>query len=203
MAQAKWKNFSREELQTIVQDSVSFRQVAIKLGYSPDGGSNIQTIKNMVDFYQFDTSHFIGQAHNKNNFDYDRFQKGKAIKVSNALPALTHLRGHKCEKCGLTEWCNQPIPLEIHHIDGDHLNNVLENLELNCPNCHALTENWRGKNIDKTEKEPITEEMFVEALKSAPNIRQALLKLGLTAAGGNYSRANELIIKYQITHLIK
>lgn len=203
MGQAKWKNFSKEQLQEIVQNSTSFRQVAIALGYSADGGSNIATIKQMIEFYDFDISHFTGQGHNKDKFDYSRFVKGKAIKVSSALAAIVHLRGHKCNKCGLTEWLGVPIPLEIHHKDGDHLNNELDNLELCCPNCHALTENWRGKNIDKTQKETVTEEMFVDALRTSPNIRQALLKLGLSAAGGNYSRANELIVRYQILHLMK
>ena len=56
---------------------------------------------------------------------------------------------HKCESCGLTEWLNEPIPLELHHIDGNHMNNVLENYELLCPNCHAKTDSYRGKNCSK------------------------------------------------------
>ena len=36
--------------------------------------------------------------------------------------------------------------LELHHIDGNHSNNELSNLTLLCPNCHALTDNYRGKN---------------------------------------------------------
>ena len=49
--------------------------------------------------------------------------------------------------CGLTTQLDQPIPTELHHKDGDSTNNELTNLELLCPNCHALTENYRGKNI--------------------------------------------------------
>ena len=54
-------------------------------------------------------------------------------------------RGHECENCYLTEWCGEPIPLEQHHKDDDKNNNVRSNLELLCPNCHALTDNYRGK----------------------------------------------------------
>lgn len=43
----------------------------------------------------------------------------------------------KCECCGLTEWNGKPIPLELHHKDGNHYNNDLSNLEILCPNCHA------------------------------------------------------------------
>lgn len=44
----------------------------------------------------------------------------------------------KCERCGLKNWLNGLIPLELHHKDGDHYNNDLDNLEILCPNCHAL-----------------------------------------------------------------
>ena len=59
------------------------------------------------------------------------------------------IKEHKCECCGLTTWLDGPIPLELHHKDGDHKHNVLENYELLCPNCHALTDSYRGKNISK------------------------------------------------------
>ena len=32
---------------------------------------------------------------------------------------------------------------EVHHVDGDRTNNEVDNLQLLCCNCHALTENWR------------------------------------------------------------
>lgn len=56
------------------------------------------------------------------------------------------LKEHKCENCNNTEWLGQPIPIELHHIDGDDSNNLLENLQLLCPNCHSLTETFRAKN---------------------------------------------------------
>ena len=56
---------------------------------------------------------------------------------------------YKCEKCGATQWLGNPIPLELHHKDGNRYNNTLENFELLCPNCHALTDSYRGKNCAK------------------------------------------------------
>lgn len=55
----------------------------------------------------------------------------------------------RCERCGNTEWMGVPIPLEVHHINGDKTKNELDNLQLLCPNCHALTDTYRGKNIKK------------------------------------------------------
>lgn len=194
----KWEQFSDEQLNQFVKESRSIRELTGKLGYSLRGGGSIHNVKKMLEEKRFDTSHFLGQGWHKNNFDYNRFQYGKTIKIADALSAIVNLRGHQCECCHNTEWNNQPIPLEIHHKDGDHLNNVLDNLQLLCPNCHALTENYKGRNIDKTSLQEISEEKFVQALQSTPNVRQALLKLGLTGAGGNYARAYELINKYNI-----
>ena len=56
---------------------------------------------------------------------------------------------HQCECCGLSEWLGKPIPLELHHIDGDKYNNTIENFSLLCPNCHAFTDSYRGKNCTK------------------------------------------------------
>lgn len=57
------------------------------------------------------------------------------------------IKRHVCESCELTIWQGKPIPLELHHQDGNRFNNSLENLKLLCPNCHALTDNYRAKNI--------------------------------------------------------
>ena len=194
----KWERFTRQEIEQFVKESTSYAQLATKIGYSnSQGGSIIESIKNMIDALHLDVSHFNGQGWNKNNFDYSRFRYGNKIKSSAAIKAVIAIRGHKCEYCGLSEWMGKPIPLELHHVDGKNLNSELENLKLTCPNCHALTDNYRGRNINNGE-EKVSDECFVEALKSSKNIRQALISLGLTAKGGNYTRAYELIREYQI-----
>jgi hypothetical protein len=52
------------------------------------------------------------------------------------------LKKHKCEECCLTVWNNKPIPIELHHEDGNRFNNELSNLKILCPNCHAQTPNY-------------------------------------------------------------
>lgn len=203
MSQAKWRNFTKEQLEEIIKNSESYREVAIKLGYAPDSGSGVKATKEMIQYYNFNIEHFTGQGWNRNNFDYTRFKYGSVIKVSQALDAIVALRGRRCECCKLERWNDDLIPLEIHHIDGDKLNNVLENLQVLCPNCHAQTDNWRGKNINHKEKKTISEEDFVKALEDSTSIRQALLKLGLSGCGGNYTRAYELITKYEIKKFMK
>ena len=195
----KIKNFSEDELKSIVRNSYSYTEVSKKLGYK-----NIRaSVQDMIEEYGFDTSHFKGHAWNKNNFNYDSFKKGSVISSARALKPLTFKRGYKCECCGLSTWRDQPIRLEIHHIDGDKLNNEESNLSILCPNCHALTTNYRGKNIDKKDICYITDEKFKDALINYPNIRQALIALGLTAKGGNYTRAREIAVKYNIKHILE
>jgi endogenous inhibitor of DNA gyrase (YacG/DUF329 family) len=61
---------------------------------------------------------------------------------------------HKCQKCGwdkINTFTNK-IPLTIHHIDGDCTNSFLDNLELLCPNCHSLTEQYGSRNKGKSKR---------------------------------------------------
>lgn len=59
---------------------------------------------------------------------------------------------NKCQECGWGEVNNKTniIPLQIHHIDGNALNCKEENLQLLCPNCHSLTENFGSSNLNST-----------------------------------------------------
>lgn len=58
---------------------------------------------------------------------------------------LLENREHQCEQCELKVWNGEPIPLELHHVDGNRWNNDFVNLQILCPNCHAQTPNHAGK----------------------------------------------------------
>lgn len=50
-----------------------------------------------------------------------------------------------CEKCENKKWLGESIPLELHHINGNRFDNRISNLQLLCPNCHSLTDNYSGR----------------------------------------------------------
>lgn len=103
-------------------------------------------------------------------------------------------QNHCCNKCGISEWQGFKIPLELEHKDGNNQNNVRENLEGLCPNCHSITDTWRGRNKPaKNGVNEITDEFLLQCLNESKNIRQGLLKAGIAAKGGNYERAKKLL----------
>jgi hypothetical protein len=103
---------------------------------------------------------------------------------------LIEIRGRQCELCKKTKWRGQPIPLEIHHVNPP--SEKEEDLQLLCPNCHALTPNYRGRGI-KTAKQ-VKDSDIIAAAETANNIRQLLLSLGLVAKGGNYEVIRKKIV---------
>jgi hypothetical protein len=148
--------YTLDQLQKAVKSSVSYREVLIKLNVKPAGG-NYATLKKAITHFNIDKSHFLGHASNKgrtfgpkrpiedylsNKFPIQSYKlKNRLLKEGTLLPV--------CNNCNLKEWLDKPIPLELDHIDGVHLNNSLNNLQLLCPNCHALTSTYRGKNMLK------------------------------------------------------
>ena len=176
----KYKNFTDEEIQEMVKHNTSFLQLQREMGYSDKGGSATERIRKMLDEKGIDYSHFKGYAWNKKVDVPSNFTLKKE---------LIKKRGHRCEKCGLSEWLGAPIILELHHEDGNKNNIDDNNLKLFCPNCHSQTDNWRGKNTQNQ----VSDEEFLEALLNTPNINQACLKLGISANQRNYSRARELL----------
>ena len=57
-------------------------------------------------------------------------------------------RGHKCNRCGWKKVnpATGRVPVQVHHVDGNAMNTKEKNLEVLCPNCHALTPNWGAGN---------------------------------------------------------
>lgn len=150
--------YTKEEFQNAVLNSKSIAQVCKKLNLKPQGG-NYQTIHKNLKEWNIDTSHFTGQGWNvglkfipkqakplNELLVYGDFTQ--SYKLKNKL-LKANLKKQQCEICKRKTWLKKPISLELHHIDGDKLNNQIDNLQLICPNCHQQTNNYRSKNMGR------------------------------------------------------
>lgn len=166
-------SYSLEDFKKAVEESYSIAQVLTKLGLSPKGG-NYRVFKKFEKMYDIDTSHFTGQGHLKGkshkfnttplseilikDYEYSSNKLRKRLIVEG-------LKEHRCECCMLNEWLGEPIPLELDHIDGDHYNNTIENLKILCPNCHAKTPTYRGKNKRSKNSQTLKNKNQIEQTK--------------------------------------
>ena len=145
---------TREEFICAARDAYSIAGMCRALGLKPSGG-NYRIMHNAIEKYSIDVSHFTGQGWNV-GLIFKPFEEKPLVEIlvsdsSYQSSKLKHrllkegVKFNVCECCGLSEWQGVPISLEIHHINGNNRDNRIENLQLLCPNCHALTDNYRGR----------------------------------------------------------
>ena len=156
------RKYDKEWLEELCKDSYSLAEVLRKAGRKQGGGAQ-ETLKKKIAEFNIDTSHFTGMLWNKGKTAQDDPRIKSAEKyniedifIKNSTVTQKVMRGYverhnlleyKCQNCGCDgKWQGGTIALEIDHIDGDNTNNELSNLRYLCPNCHALTETYRGKN---------------------------------------------------------
>jgi HNH endonuclease. len=165
----------------IVKKSESFRDVKSSLGFSKDDGSLNVKLKSIFKDYNINYQHFRGQGHQKNKnkkIPIEEYLSNKRKITSHKLRNRLLEEGifeHKCFCCGNTLWLGNPIPLELHHKDGNKLNNNLSNLELRCPNCHYFTDTYKSKNRTKINNKDKTTTIN-KKLKRTKKIKQKTKK---------------------------
>lgn len=151
------RSYTLDELKKAVKESASVAEVLTRLGLAPKGG-NYSTFKRLQQKHNIDTSHFYSGAAFKEKIQSKCGHK-QPIPLENVLTTNSNynsdalkkrlikegIKIYKCESCGLSEWLGKPIPLELEHSDGDHSNNLLSNLKILCPNCHAHTPTYRER----------------------------------------------------------
>jgi len=148
--------YTDDQLYEAVKASKTIREALASLGVVPAGG-NYSTFRFRVAKLKIDTSHFEYRSKPENATV--KPSRPLADYLSNTIRISSHaLRkrlikdgvfARECSRCKNTHWVDGLIPLELDHIDGNHENNQLANLRLLCPNCHALTPNYRGRNINR------------------------------------------------------
>lgn len=156
------KHITNEQWIEAISSSLSYAEALRKLGLR-DSGGNYTTLHARIKELGIDTSHMTGQVWNQGDRfrpfhkeikSDDIFCKGKYRSTGVIKRRLFKdgIKENRCENCGITCWVGEPIQMELHHIDGDRSNNLVENLQILCPNCHSLTDTFRGKNKKNMQK---------------------------------------------------
>lgn len=150
-----FEKYGKDYIQNLINESTSIREVLLKLGLKGEGGNHTK-FSQYIKENNFDTSTLVGRALKKysnkgipkktlsENLVENGSRNSQKIKIRLVREGV---KKWECEKCGISEWNDMPIMLELHHINGNHFDNRLENLLLLCPNCHSQTSNFRGKNL--------------------------------------------------------
>lgn len=152
------KKYTKEEVEEAVKKSTNYSQVFRNLSLGVNGGS-YRWIKSMIAKHGISVEHFdkenralieagINGMRRKisekfKELDISTNERAKASILRNYL--LFHKVEQRCNCCGLTDWLGKPLRLDVDHIDGNPVNNKLENLQFICPNCH------RAKTIQVNE----------------------------------------------------
>ncbi|WP_406462683.1 HNH endonuclease [Streptomyces sp. NBC_00111] len=139
-------------LRELVSRSNSVAEVVRRLGINPVGGNQAH-IGRRIATLGIDTSHF-GRA------PRGRPKGTLGSPLALRTPSDGRIPGERlrrallqtgvaesCSMCGNgTEWNGKPLRLEVDHANGEWWDNRPANLRLLCPNCHAVTDTYRGRN---------------------------------------------------------
>lgn len=151
--------FTDEEIVPLIRDEKydSIRAILKKLGVSNiRSGSYYFRIRNLASANEIDVSHWSGGHFSKGKSIGDRGRRWKVFPLSDYLSNKRKinssklkqrlieegLKSEQCEVCGVTKWNDLFLMLQLHHKDGHRNNNVIENLQILCPNCHSQTRNF-------------------------------------------------------------
>lgn len=152
----KRRSWTDEQLIVAVKQLHSVRAVIGALGLIPAGGNYAQVNARITEL-GLETEHFTGMGWNKGQ-RYHAKSRPELTELlvlggsaqSYKLKKRLYEQGVKQPKCELCGWAEMStdgrIPVELDHINGNHMDNRIENLRILCPNCHSLQPTHRGKN---------------------------------------------------------
>lgn len=152
---------SKDELNDIVINSNTYRDILVSMGFSRTGG-NHNRLKERLQQDKIDTSHIDNYVRKTSaNFHFNPLSNDEFF-VENSQSGQSAVRNrvikhglieYVCSECGQKDWHNgKPLSLQLDHINGINNDNRLENLRFLCPNCHTQTSTFGSKRRKKKQK---------------------------------------------------
>ncbi|MFF3379664.1 HNH endonuclease signature motif containing protein [Streptomyces sp. NPDC002680] len=142
---------TEERLRAAVAASTSIKGVVRHLGINQVGGNQTH-ISRRIATLGIDTSHFGAAQRKRPKGSLGgplclRSAKDGRVPGDRLRRALLQVGvEERCTMCGTgPERNGRPLRLEVDHINGDWWDNRQENLQLLCPNCHSVTDTYRGR----------------------------------------------------------
>lgn len=145
---------NKNALEKAIKNSNSIKEIIRYLGLSSSGDQYSQ-VRKWAKYHSLDLPKYMYNRNSTTKISLeDKLVKGKVTNNSRLLKGLVSVNMKKqlceIEECTQTNiWLGKPLTLHLDHIDGDHSNNLLENLRVLCPSCHQQTETFGSKNIKK------------------------------------------------------
>lgn len=145
----RFNKFTKKQLMDITNKHDNWKGIMEDLGYiTCDHVHQVQQKLEKVGISFAHVNPLYYRAKRSNPLDKILVQESHYTNMTQLRSRLQKELGweHKCTICNNTEWNGQPIPIQIDHINGEHTDNRIENLRFLCPNCHAQTDTYCGKN---------------------------------------------------------
>lgn len=165
----QWQH-NEELLKSCIKDSSTYAQILRKIGIR-DSGCNYRSLRRALKRFkiEFSPNNIYRQSSKKIELseilvEHSTYTNTKKLK--RRLIKEGHLE-EKCYNCNLREWLSKSIPLQLEHKNGRRTDCRPENLTLLCPNCHAQTETYCGKNKGKyKEASEIKEKVMMQRINA-------------------------------------
>lgn len=148
--------YSDEEFAEAVAANESAIEVLLYLGMRVTG-PNKKNVDKRATTLQLDTSHWRTERKKREVTKYkldeilikdSPYYNSGNIKLKLIRAGLIE---YICHSCGLRDWQDAEISLQLDHINGDRNDHRLENLRLLCPNCHSQTHTYKSGKRKKGE----------------------------------------------------